>query len=129
PLRAGDFSTTGTVIYDPLTGNTSGQGRTPFAAAAIPGNRINAISKNVLAKLIAPTLAGFNNNYFATNSYSTSYHKIDTKVNWNINSKLSKNMRLSFLPNTEHVSGLLPSVDGSEFNGLSLGRQWDSRVS
>ena len=32
-MRTGDFSATGTMIYDPLTGNADGTGRTPF-----PGN-------------------------------------------------------------------------------------------
>ena len=40
------------------------------------GNRINPISKNLLSYLVAPTLPGFNNNYFATNSYDTDYNKI-----------------------------------------------------
>jgi hypothetical protein len=36
-LRAGDFSSTGTVIYDPLTGTATGTGRVPFAFANCPG--------------------------------------------------------------------------------------------
>ena len=37
-LRRGDFSGTGTAIYDPLTGNTAtGVGRMPFAFANCPG--------------------------------------------------------------------------------------------
>ena len=31
-MRTGDFSATGTTIYDPLTGNPDGTGRTPFPA-------------------------------------------------------------------------------------------------
>src|SRR2546425_11146872 len=42
-LRAGDFSGTGTTIYDPTTGNADGTGRTPFAdQSAIPVDPITA---------------------------------------------------------------------------------------
>src|SRR5688572_31374940 len=61
-LRAGNFSDTNTVIYDPLTGNSAGAQRVPFAFANCPGvtstsdprfagcnyipaNRINPISR------------------------------------------------------------------------------------
>jgi len=49
--RAGDFSQSFdsagrlVVIYDPLTGNANGTGRTPFAGNIIPANRINAVGK------------------------------------------------------------------------------------
>ncbi len=39
-MRSGDFSATGTTIYDPLTGNADGTGRTPFLNNTIPANRI-----------------------------------------------------------------------------------------
>ena len=37
-MRTGDFSGTGVVIYDPLTGNADGTGRTPFVGNVIPSN-------------------------------------------------------------------------------------------
>ncbi len=49
--RNGDFSQTFNsagqlvVIYDPLTGNADGTGRTPFPGNIIPANRINAVGK------------------------------------------------------------------------------------
>ncbi len=39
-MRTGDFSGTGVIIYDPLTGNPDGTGRTPFAGNIVPSNRI-----------------------------------------------------------------------------------------
>jgi hypothetical protein len=67
-MRTGDFSGTGTVLYDPLTGNANGTGRTPFpnGGTLIPLSRINPISAKILTKLVAPTLPGFQNNYFST---------------------------------------------------------------
>ena len=92
-LRAGDFSSTGTVLYDPLTGTSTGTGRVPFAFANCPGltstadprfascnfipqNRINPISRNLLSKLVLPTLPGFQDNYYARDNYEASLHKI-----------------------------------------------------
>src|ERR1700682_3768083 len=50
-IRAGDFTGTGTIIYDPHTGNPDGTGRTPFPnQAAIP---IDPIAAKILA-LIPP---------------------------------------------------------------------------
>ena len=39
-MRTGDFSAAPTVIYDPLTGNPDGTGRTAFPGNIIPSNRI-----------------------------------------------------------------------------------------
>ncbi len=47
---AGDFSQTlrfsgsHVVIYDPLTGDANGNGRTPFPGNIIPANRINPVA-------------------------------------------------------------------------------------
>jgi hypothetical protein len=35
-MRTGDFSADSTIIYDPLTGNSDGTGRTPFAGNTVP---------------------------------------------------------------------------------------------
>ena len=40
-MRTGDFSATGVTIYDPLTGNPDGTGRTPFQNNVIPSSRID----------------------------------------------------------------------------------------
>ena len=145
-LRRGDFSATGTPIYDPMTGNpTTGAGRVPFAFANCPGvtsttdprfascnfipaNRINPIAAAMLSKLVLPTQPGYTNNYFVTNGYDTTYHKIDAKITYNPGPRLNLNGRLGFLPSWERSLGILPSVDGSPVNPLSQGRVWDSFV-
>ena len=43
-MRTGDLSATGVTIYDPLTGNADGTGRTPFANNTIPTARIDPAS-------------------------------------------------------------------------------------
>ena len=58
--RAGDFSRSTdaagnlVVIYDPLTGDASGNGRTAFAGNIIPANRLNAVGVKMLSYLPAP---------------------------------------------------------------------------
>ena len=58
--RAGDFSRTTDasgnlqVIYDPLTGDANGNGRTPFPGNIIPANRLNAVGVNMLSYLPLP---------------------------------------------------------------------------
>jgi hypothetical protein len=39
-MRGGDFSGTGTPIYDPASGNSTGAGKTAFAGNKIPAGRI-----------------------------------------------------------------------------------------
>ena len=54
-MRTGDFSATGTTIYDPLTGNADGTGRTPFAGNIVPSNRIASAAATLTALLPALT--------------------------------------------------------------------------
>ena len=53
-MRTGDLSATGVTIYDPLTGNPDGTGRTPFANNTIPSTRIDPAAATLTALL--PTL-------------------------------------------------------------------------
>jgi hypothetical protein len=79
-LIAGDFTSTGTVIYDPHTGNPDGTGRTPFAnQAAIP---VDPIAAKILALLPPPTGAGNIDNYFKSATQSLNRHNFDGKVDW-----------------------------------------------
>src|SRR6266403_5205432 len=79
-LIAGDFTGTGTVIYDPHTGNADGTGRTPFAnQAAIP---VDPIAAKIMALLPPPTAAGNIDNYFKSATQSLNRHNFDGKVDW-----------------------------------------------
>ena len=144
-LRAGNFSDTNTVIYDPLTGTATGTGRVPFAFANCPGltsttdprfascnyipaNRINSISSDMLSKLILPTLPGFQDNYYARDNYESTLHKVDTKMTWTPGNKLNLNNRLSWLSSRQNSHGIFPSLDGAEYNPLSIGRLWRANI-
>ena len=143
-MRGGSFAGTGTVLYDPRTGNANGTGRTPFAFANCPGlsstadprfdscnyipaDRISPIAKNYLSHLVAPTLPGFTNNYFATNSYDTDYNKYDGKITWTPSARIIVNGRLGYGDSYEDSAPEMPSVDGG-INPIFQGRIWDSTV-
>jgi len=82
-LAAGDFSGTGTVIYNPATGNADGTGRQPFAnQAKIP---IDSAAAQILAVIPAPNVAGATtiDNYFKSATQSLDRHNFDAKVDWN----------------------------------------------
>ena len=72
--KAGDFSrstdTSGNlvVIYDPLTGDASGNGRTPFPGNVIPANRLNPVGVKMLSYLPNPhqDVSNGQNNFFTT---------------------------------------------------------------
>jgi outer membrane receptor protein involved in Fe transport len=86
-LRAGDFTGTGTTIFDPTTGNADGTGRTPFPnQAAIP---IDPIAAKILALIPPPNIPGAGNtdNYFKSATQRLNRNNFDGKVDWNQSSK------------------------------------------
>jgi hypothetical protein len=84
--RAGDFSSFGTTIYDPATGNPDGTGRTPFPNNIIPANRISPISQALQSRLPMPNLGGNSGNYTANGPVDLKRNNFDTKLNYNVSS-------------------------------------------
>jgi hypothetical protein len=94
-LRNGDFSGATNaggsqqIIYDPLTGNPDGTGRTPFPGNRIPANRIDPIALKVLQQLVPlPNLqgsgiGGLTNNYRRQEDRTFDRQTYDLKLNWN----------------------------------------------
>jgi hypothetical protein len=72
--KSGDFSQSfdsagrQVVIYDPLTGDANGNGRTPFPGNVIPANRLNPVAVKMLSYMPDPTnpVSDGSNNYFTT---------------------------------------------------------------
>jgi len=101
-LHAGDFTGTGTVIYDPHTGNADGTGRTPFAnQAAIP---IDPIAAKILALIPLPNVPGSGNtdNYFKSATQKLNRNNYDAKVDWNRTSKHSIFTKYSAMKSVFH---------------------------
>ena len=106
------FSPNPGIVYDPLTGNELGQGRTPFAGNVIPTARISPIARAILQQV--PGVAdGFrDNNYFAQGGFLFDRHTVDTKFNYNINEKWTAYGRYSALKYTMNNPGMLGAAIG-----------------
>ena len=97
-MRAGDFSASPNPIYDPLTGNSNGSGRTPFPGNIIPPSRIDPIAQKIIAGLPLPTFPNLlANNYFAGGSYAVDRSTLDAKISWVPGTKVTVSGRLGWL--------------------------------
>ena len=98
-LRQGDFTGTGTMIYDPATGNAERHGRTavPQQPHSLQPHR-SGRAEDDCADPGRQTPATFPNNYFATGTYKFNRDNIDFKVNYNPTDKLSVFARYSVSP-------------------------------
>src|SRR5690242_6865664 len=89
-LRAGNFTGTGTTIYNPSTGNPNGTGRTAFAnQAAIP---IDPIAAKIIALLPASSVTVNGVTPETSNDFSSATQRLnrndfDGKVDWNRTSR------------------------------------------
>lgn len=96
-MKTGDLSDSPTPIYDPRTGNADGSGRTPF-----PGNKV-PIDPGIQALLnFAPLpdpntpgtgTLGLARNYRSTGNSTEKQDQCDTKLYYNVSSKLSTFVR------------------------------------
>ncbi len=88
-MKAGNFSSYATTIYDPATGGANGVGRTPFAGNIIPTSRFSPAAQKIQANY--PTanvnLTGVQNNFLgsAVPAFNRDYH--DIKINYNVSDK------------------------------------------
>src|SRR5262249_46369375 len=96
-LRRGDFSASPNPIYDPATGNADGSGRTAFANKQIDPKRFDPIALKIIQSLPLPNLPGDLNNYFVQAPFKFDRWTIDSKVTYNITSKLNSFFRFSVL--------------------------------
>jgi hypothetical protein len=102
-MKAGNLSASSTPIYDPLTGNPNGGGRTPFAGNIIPTARIDSGVQALLATGVWPNpnqagtgVFGLGQNFLCSGCQGNSgarRDQVDAKVNWNPSSKLSTYVR------------------------------------
>jgi len=97
-LRTGNFSATGTNIFDPATGALNGTGRTVFPNNRIPSNRFDSASVIMAALIPNPNQPVFPSNYQATGTYIFNRDNADFKVNYNPTEKASVFARYSFSP-------------------------------
>ena len=123
-LEAGNFSGTGTTIYDPMTGTSTGTGRTAFAGNLIPTSRLNPIALKLQSYFPSPNVGnssnnGFSNNFNASGGPILNRQNIDTKINFNQSDKESiwgKYSRMWATSGGKAVFGLAggPGLGGSD---------------
>jgi hypothetical protein len=107
-VRNGDFTATGTTVYDPATGNRDGTGRTPFPGNVIPQGRVSEVAKKLMAQMPLPNLPGEMNNYFVQPGFVFNRWTVDSKVNWNATDRLQifgRYSQLDFYQNSETLFG------------------------
>jgi hypothetical protein len=122
-FRNGDFSATGTPVYDPLTGNADGTGRTQFPLNMVPSSRIVSQAKTLTA-LLPATLTRpnqFLNNYDAYGDTSYGVGRWDWKVNYNPTEKAMVWGRYSISPMDIIAPFVLGPAAGDAFNGGNPG--------
>ncbi len=82
-MRRGDFSATGTKIYDPATGDPlTGKNRTAFANSTIPDSRISSVARQMLALQPLPNLSGYTNNFYTSAPRVFNRDMYDFKGDW-----------------------------------------------
>ena len=98
-FRNGNFSAAPTKVYDPLTGDAAGVGRTQFANNQIPADRISPIAKAILAKVPLPNLSGVAlgvANYQVNSVRDKTTDSFDTKLNYAVNDSNQLSVRFSY---------------------------------
>ncbi len=130
-VRIGDFSAFGVPIYDPLTGDANGAGRTQFAGNRIPSNRISPQAANLLKLLPSPNFGpagAVNNNYVAGGSEQFDSNQFDIKVDHSVTNRFRYFARYSyagFLKVTPPAFG--PDAGGPGLSGLLFAGQSKAR--
>jgi len=84
-MRAGNFSGTGVNIYDPVTGNATGVGKSQFSGNQILSGRISQAASIMLANLPKPNAGASGaliNNYSSTAVNAFNRESYDTKITY-----------------------------------------------
>jgi len=121
-MRTGNFSGTPTTIYDPLTGNANGTGRTPFPNDTIPTARINSAAATLTALLPALTRPNqYTANYDAYGNTTYSVDRWDWKANYNPTQNTMIWGRYSISPMDIVAPLVLGPAGGDAFSGGNPG--------
>src|SRR5689334_2899018 len=82
--RNGNFAPYNTQIYDPLTGDSNGRGRSLIQSNnVIPASRISPIAEKLQAFLPLPNQLGTSSNYFSSGTQVLNRDNFDAKIDWN----------------------------------------------
>ena len=121
-MRTGDFSATGVTIYDPLTGNSDGTGRTPLTGNVVPSSRIGSAATTLTSLLPSLTRpSAYTNNYDAYGGTQYNRDSWDFKVNYNPSNKSMIWGRYSISPMDIVAPLVLGKAGGDAFGGGNPG--------
>ncbi|MEO7191029.1 MAG: carboxypeptidase regulatory-like domain-containing protein, partial [Vicinamibacterales bacterium] len=124
-LRNGDFSGTGTTIYDPAS-NPNPALRTPFPNNRIPANRIDLAAVEMINRLPATNLPGFTDNFTAAGVAEYNRTNVDVKVNYSATSRFSLFGRYSYSPHLIIDPPALGEAGGDALTAGAGGQQGEA---
>ena len=120
-MLTGDFSGISTMIYDPATGNANGTGRTQFLNNTIPASRISYAAQQMIKLMTndGPNVAaaGLSNNFFGAADGEYTRDNIDTRVDFNLNSKSTIFGRYGIQKTNLFDPQALGAAGGNTFDG------------
>jgi hypothetical protein len=137
-IRSGNMSGSTTPVYDPMTGNSNGTGRTPFPGNIIPLSRQSPIvTQGILPLLPLPNYSGLTSNYYSSGKEYNSREQTDGKMNYRPTDKLSLSARVGdttaaiFTDSAFGNDGLQgpPLYPAAWEEGHSTGGFWNSSAS
>ncbi|MGA3025447.1 MAG: TonB-dependent receptor [Bryobacteraceae bacterium] len=84
-LTSGNFSGVSTIIYNPMSGNANGTGRTPFPGNIIPAGMIDPAATALFGLMPQPNqnTATPSSDYFGAGDYALTRDNADGKLNYN----------------------------------------------
>ena len=135
-FRAGDLSVGGSTIYDPLTGDAAGNGRTAFAGNIIPQSRISPIARRIIGFVPSPNLNFPEGqiNYSQNSVRIKTLDQMDSKVDWVVGSNDRLSVRYSLQkalvddPGLFGPGGIYGGFRGGGFGGTGPARTQSAGV-
>jgi len=111
-----------TPVYDPITGNADGSGRTTFPQDQggnyiIPAGRIASASSKLAALIPSGVTEGvYANNIYINTPVTNTLQKVDTKGDWDPSSKLRLSGRYTYHPYNVQQTPAFGNVLGASYN-------------
>lgn len=121
-IRTGNMTASPNEIFDPTTGTVNGSGRQPFPGKIIPASRISPITNKLVALVPQPNIPNaLIANYYVNTPILYDLHRLDSKVDWNANSKLRVVGRFARQPYNNVQATIFGDVLGGSPNNLQNG--------
>lgn len=117
-FRVGDFSGVSTRVFDPLSGDGTGSGRTQFPNNAIPSSRISPVARNLINILPKANLGQVTDvNFAGFGTVIQDTNQADVRYDYNISDSNKLFARYTYFGS--HLDN--PPIFGKEAGGLAAG--------